>query len=546
MGPKLALAGVCALLAALPVHGAPPDAAPPPRLAAALAAFIDQQIAAGWQANKVEPAPVADDAEFLRRVYLDLIGRIPGVAEARAFLEDRRPDKRQRLIEQLLGSQAHVNHFTNVWRDLLLPEITANFQNRFFAQGFDTWLRNQLVKNTPYDRMVRELLTTPLANQGGRGIIRLGQGGQPNPGAFYQLKELKPENLAAATTRLFLGVRLECAQCHNHPFAQWKRDQFWQLAAFYSGIQANQQNGFAQLQGEDASRRQISIPGTERTVQATFLDGSKPEWKEGESNRAKLATWITAPDNPYFARATVNRVWAHLLGRGLADPIDEMVGDSTEVTHPELLDQLAKEFVAHRFDLRYLMEAITSSQTYQRTSALSHPSQEEPRHFARGSVRALTAAQLFDSLVQATGFQQTNRPDARLNPFGRGDIRQEFLTRFASHGESPTEVQTSILQALSLMNGALMTNVTNLEQSETLGALLDAPFLDTTGRIEALYLAALARKPSSKELDRVNQYIDKHTGPAETSAADRQTRYNQALGDLFWALLNSGEFYLNH
>jgi hypothetical protein len=550
MGSKLELAGVWAVLAVLPatIHGAPPDAAPTPRSAAALAAFIDEQITAGWQANKVEPAPVADDAEFLRRVYLDLIGRIPGVTEARTFLEDRRPDKRQRLIQQLLDSQTHVNHFTNVWRDLLLPELMASIQNRAIGQGFDIWVRNQLVKNIPYDQMVRELLTTKLQPQVGRLAVIRGQQGQANPGAFFQLKELKPENLAAATSRLFLGVRLECAQCHNHPFAQWKREQFWQLAAFYSGMRSSQQNGFAFLEGEDQARRQIPIPGTERTVQATFLDGTKPVWQDGEVSREKLAAWVTSPENPYFARATVNRLWAHLLGRGLADPIDEMVGDAAEVTHPELLDQLAREFIAHRFDLHYLLEAITSSKTYQLSSVLSHPTQEEPKHFARASVRALTAAQLFDSLVQATGFQEGGqpRPGQVVLAFGRGGVREEFLTRFASHGESPTEVQTSILQALSLMNGSLMASATSLERSETLGAILDAPFLDTPGRIEALYLAGLARKPNAREIDRVTRYIDRRIETGDASSANRQVHYNQAVADVFWAILNSGEFYLNH
>src|SRR5579871_3523117 len=275
----------------------------------ALAALIDRALAVSWETAKVTPAPPASDEEFIGRVYLDLAGRIPSVAEIRHFLDDKRPDKRRRLVEQLLEGPRYVNHFTNVWRALLLPETTTTLQARFLAPGFESWLRGKLQQNTPYDVMVRELLTVPM---NGNGQNAFGpQNGQASAIGFYLAKQVKPEELAAATSRLFLGVKIECAQCHNHPFADWKRDQFWGYAAFFAGLQAQGNGDFVGIGRETPDRRELKIPGTEKVVQATFLDGKAPKWQFKTSARATLAEWMTARDNPYFARAAVNRLWGY-------------------------------------------------------------------------------------------------------------------------------------------------------------------------------------------------------------------------------------------
>jgi hypothetical protein len=526
---------------------APGKGDPLARDAQALAERIDRHVAARWDADGVRPAPLADDAEFLRRAYLDLAGRIPSVAEARDFLDDKSPDKRRRLVERLLDSSRYVTHFTDVWRALMLPESDANIQSRFLAPGFESWVRKQLAKNAPYDEMVRELLTTPVGPQSFQGIRAAG-GADSNAAAFYIAKELKPENVAAATSRLFLGVRLECAQCHNHPFASWKREQFWGYAAFFAGLQRQGAGDFAVPGRELTDRRELTIPGTEKVVQARFLDGAEPRWKARASARETLADWMTSADNPYFARAAVNRLWGYFFGTGLVDPVDDMVGSERVPSHPELLDDLAREFAAHHFDLKFLIRAITTSKTYQLTSARTHPSQDEPQLFARMAVKGLTAEQLFDSLGQATGYQE---PRNNLPPgvvvFGNASARQEFLTKFNNRSDKVTEVQTSILQALALMNGKLVADATSLERSETLAAVADAPFLDTRGRIETLYLATLGREPRPKELARLVSYVESggSDGPGAT-AADRDKNSKQALADVFWALLNSGEFILNH
>jgi hypothetical protein len=519
-------------------------AGPPALDDRALARRIDHHIGAGIAAVKAVPAPRAGDAEFVRRIYLDLAGRIPSVSEARAFLEDARPDKRERLIASLLDGPRYVTHFTRVWRSLLLPETSTNFQIRFQAGNFEAWLRKQVGRNAGYDALVRELLTLPLGPDVGQRAFA--GGGEPSPISFYLAKEVKPENLAAAVSRTFLGFRLECAQCHNHPFADWKREQFWGFAAFFAGLQRQGNPEFPVPGREVLDRRELTIPGTERVVQATFPDRTEPKWKYKQSAREALADWVTAPGNPYFARATANRLWALFFGTGLVDPVDDMVGSDRVPSHPDLLDELAQQFIAHQFDLKYLIRAITLSEAYQRTSVRTHPSQDDPRLFARMALRGLAAEQLFDSIAEATGYQENTGGNPRAF-FGDNTARARFLTLFGDRADKSTEHQTSILQALALMNGQVTAVATDLEKSVTLAAVADAPFMDTAERIETLFLATLSRKPAQRELTRLVAYVDRG-GDDEPSAKwfGPEKRARRALADVFWVLLNSGEFMLNH
>ena len=550
-------AGWCAVIAAASATRAAAAEGPKPlgppvavRDADALAAWIDEQFAADWQANHVRPAPAADDAEFLRRVYLDLIGRIPSVAEARQFLDDKSPDKRRRLVDDLLGRPAYVAHFTSFWRSLLLPEADANMQARLLTPSFEAWLRNDLTRNVGYDQMVRELLTAPIAPGGGGRAFSVS--GDDPTFAYYLGKELKPENLGAATARVFLGVKLECAQCHNHPFGDWKREQFWGYAAFFAGLQRQQQGDFVVGGSEDTSKHELAIPNTAKVVPAAFLDGTRPDWKAQPNGREALADWMTAPDNPYFARAAANRLWFYFFGVGLTDPVDEMVGGQGVASHPEVLDELARQFVAHKYDLKYLMRAVTATRAYQLSSARPDDGQDDPRRFARMPLRGLTPEQLFDSLAEAVYYPRDGRnsnPAVAAFVIGPNSPRDEFRTKFAHGTERPTEATTSILQALTLMNGRMIGDATSLERSELLAAVLDSPFMDTQERIKTLYLATLTREPKEKELARLVAYVDgggAYAGEKPKTPEEQQKRYQQALADVFWALLNSGEFLMNH
>jgi hypothetical protein len=516
------------------------------RAATALAARIDEHIAASWTAAGARPAPPADDAEFLRRVWLDLAGRIPAVSEARAFLKDDSPDKRQRLVAQLLDSPLYVRHFGNVWRNLLLPEATANIQVQIQMPSFEAWLRKELVRNAGYDQIARDLLTAPLTNAAPRQILTANTV-EPSPMAYYQAKELQPENLAASTARVFLGVRVECAQCHHHPFASWKREQFWGYAAFFAGMPRGPQPNARLALPARTEPREIKIGGTDKVVPATFLDGSKPEWKEGLSGRTALAEWMTRADNPFFARAGVNRLWYYFFGTGLIDPVDEMVGGESKATHPELLDELAREFAAHQFDLKYLIQAITASKAYQLSSAATDKSQDDPHQFARLLLRGLTPEQLFDSVAEAISYTEDvpeNQSLAfRIQP---NTPRAQFLAKFGGQSDKATEAQTSILQALSLMNGRLIADATSLDarRSPRLVSLIEAPFLTTASRIEALYLATLSRKPRPQEAERMIRYVE--TGGDARTDQPTPEQKNAALADVFWVLLNSSEFVVNH
>jgi hypothetical protein len=492
-------------------------AGPPPDDVAALAARIDQLIEAGYDANNVQPAPLADDAEFVRRVYLDLAGRIPHVSEVRAFLDDQSPNKRRALVEELLKGPHYHNHFTNVWRDLLLPQ-NNNQQVQFLAAEMENWLRPRLRDNMPYDRTVRELLAGSAANN-----------------TFFRVNESKPENIAAAASRLFLGIKLECAQCHNHPFASWSRNQFWQFAAFFSGIRPQQpQAGIFSGALDSPRKREITIPNTEKTVKARFLDGTEPKWRDGDATHDVLANWLTSGENPFFAKAIANRLWGHFFGLGIIDPVDDF-GEANPPSHPELLDELGRAFVQHRFDLPFLIRAITASRTYQRASRMTDPSQEDLHLFSRMPLKGLSPEQIFDSLAVATGYRGTPIAPGNFNRFDGS--RAEFLVKFANGSDKRTEHHTSILQALALMNGKFVADATSLERSETLAALLDAPFLDTRQRLDALYLAALSRPMREREAQRLVPYISQG-GPSGDS--------RRAFADAFWALLNSSEFILNH
>jgi hypothetical protein len=510
------------------VRGAGPEDDPDVR---ALAAKIDQLIAAGWDKD-VQPAPLADDAEFFRRVHLDLAGRIPSIIEMQDFLDDDRPNKRRIWVEQLLKKESYSDHFTNVWRDWLLAQ-TNQQQFFFFRGGLEAWLHRRLRDNARYDMIVRELIT---AQAGGNQVFT--QPGVESPAAFYQANENKAENLAGSTARLFLGVKLECAQCHDHPFAQWKRQQFWEYAAFFAGVTPQgvrlAQQGQQQPQTD---KREIKIPGTDKVVQARFLDGSEPPWKDGVASRATLADWMTAADNPYFARAAANRMWSYFFGIGLNHQA-ETTEDSRPPSHAELLDELARQFAAHNFDLKFLIRAITASEAYQRGSALTHPSQKDGRLFARMSLRGLSPEQLFDSLATATEYQGGGG-SADMGVFiGRGNggsPRAQFLAKFAAQ-EQRTDYQTSILQALYLMNNEFIADRTSLEKNRTLRTLADQK-TSTARRLDSLFLAVLSRKARPEELERLGKYLESG-GPTGDS--------KKAITDVFWALLNSSEFLLNH
>lgn len=501
------------------ISGGRTDAASWAKDARALSARIDAVLGARWAEAKVRPVAAADDGEFLRRVCLDVIGKIPTAAEARDFLDDPSRDKRLALVERLLDSPAYTTRATELWRQLLLPEADTEDQARQVAGNFEAWLRRKVVEEAGYDRIVREILTVKLNPRNPDALMVRAD---PSPAAYYVAKEGKPENLAAGASRVFLGVRLECAQCHNHPFAQWKREQFWGLAAFFAGVPPQGPEEVAAAPRDAAVRRELRIPGTKKVVKATHLDGSAPLWRPRADSREVLADWVIAPENPYFARAIVNRVWARFFGIGLIEPVDDIDLEASPEYGP-LLDELAAQFRSHGYNLKYLIRVLTATRAYN-LSSMANSAESSTPLFTAMPVRGLSPGQFFDSLSQATGVD---------SPEGRA----RFLDLFANRGERPTEAQTSILQALTMMNGDYVAGATSPDRGAALGAIAKAPFLDTPSRIETLYLATLTRRPSPDERSLLVRYVDRRESPDERA---------KALADIFWALLNGPEFHLNH
>ncbi|HEV3022591.1 MAG TPA: DUF1549 and DUF1553 domain-containing protein, partial [Pirellulales bacterium] len=502
-----------------------------------LAAHIDATFEADWRAAGVTPAPGADDAEFMRRVYLDITGKIPSVAEAQAFLDDTASDKRHRLVENLLSRGSFAAHFANVWRELILPGTNTNNETRALAPAFEAWLKVRFAANVPYDALVSELLTARLT-AAAQPIVGRRAPLAPSPAAFFQVNENKPENLAANASRIFLGMQVQCAQCHDHPFSHWKRQEFWALAAFFGGVQPNME----QPEGEavpvattSISPLSIKIPETDTIVEARFLDGSAPPFRAGEDARLTLSRWLTGRQNRYFAKAAVNRLLDLFYGHGFVEPVDDL-DERHPPSHPELFEEIATQFACHRYDLKFLVRTITATRAYQLSSrtdseAADAAASGATEHFARMPLKRMTPEQLYDSLLEATAFRDSSQPqNPNPNPFSDDTMRGQFLARFADESARRSEAQTSILQALSLMNGSFTAGAASPDRGQLLSAVNELPYLDTAGRIETLYLATLSRRPTADESSRVVAYLG------------RSSDEKEGLADLFWALLNGAEF----
>jgi hypothetical protein len=507
-----------------PNKKAPPAPTPAAKLdALGLARHIDQFIEGKFAEGKVKAASPATDAEFIRRLAIDLAGRIPTILEVRDFLDDDRPNKREIWVERFLEQEMYPRHFANVFRALMLPEDQGNFQVLQFTPQFENWLREHLQKNTPYDKMVRELLTgQPFANNN-----------TANVNAFYQASEFKPENLAGSTSRIFLGVKLECAQCHDHPFSRWTRKDFWEYAAFFTNMQSPVRRPGFQPQ-QNGKIGEIKIPGTDKTVKARFLKGDEPKLENNANLRNVLTDWMVKEDNPFFARALVDHLWSYFFGLSLIEPIDEP-NDDVIVTHPEMLDELARQFVAHKYDVKYLIRAITSTKAYQRSSKGNPEAREEVVHFARMSIRGLSPEQMFDSVAETSEYKESvPQNQFQFNPF-LNTPRRDFLSKFAGQ-EKRIDSTTSILQALFMMNSKFMNDLTSVEKNKTLHTIVEHKESTTAQRIERIFLVVLSRPPRSEELSRLVQYVDR--GGARNDS-------RRALADVYWALLNSAEFKLN-
>jgi hypothetical protein len=397
------------------------------------------------------------------------------------------------------------------------------------AAGLQNWLRNQFVKNLRYDNLVAEFL------------VATGDG-TSGPALYYTSLELAPEKLAASSARIFLGLQIQCAQCHDHPDERWTQRDFWGYAAFFSQLQTP--DGMPNARVVDLDAGEVLLPDTEEVVAPKFPDGSSTSEDALGSRRAQLAIWMASRDNPYLPRAAVNGTWAQLFGRGLVNPVDNM-GSKNPASHPELLDELTTYFTQNRFDLRLLMRTLTHTKAYQRSSQLSAQdvqgkSKETPETksipaelFGRMLVKTLNSEQLYDCITRAAGTEEETAGMSR-DPF-LAPRRLSFVSRMHRQTRDATSYQAGLPHALLLMNGPEIQAATSPERSRLLRGL-QAPWFNDEQRVETLFLATLTRFPTAIEKQQLLDVL----GKAEVD--ERQT----ILGDALWALLNCAEFALNH
>jgi hypothetical protein len=490
---------------------------------AAMVCKIDERINERLAAAKIDPAPLADDGEFLRRVYLDLTGVVPRVSEVREFLADKRAGKRSRLIDKLLDSPAHSTHLANTWRNIMLPG-GLNIEQINNVVGVQNWLRARFVDNLRYDNMVSELLVAT-------------EGDDVGPALYYTSLDLAPEKLAGSTARIFLGLQIECAECHDHPHDKWKQTDFWGYAAFFAQLQKPDMAGnpAARARLVDLNSGDVKLPKSEEIVLPKFPGGASPDLAEVGTRRVKLAIWMASRDNPYLPRAGANRVWAHLFGRGLVEPVDDL-SPQNPPSHPELFEELTAYFVETGFDLRELFRTLANTQAYQRTSAWTAEKVPQPELYAHAAIKTLTAEQLYDSLNRVL----SRKPQAMFPGQLAGSPlldpqRQAFIAKMQSAARSPLDYQAGILQALTQMNGADIAEATDPQRSPLVGAL-EAPIFADGDRIKALVLATLSRQASDEEMSLFMAHLNKY------SPSEKQ----KGISDILWVLLNTAEFSLNH
>jgi hypothetical protein len=489
-----------------------------PKDAEKLANLIDEQIDKKLAAAKVPPSPLASDEEFLRRAYLDLTGVIPSAEQAHAFLASTDPKKRARLIDELLESPNFGRHLADTWQAKLMPRDT---NSRFLVRDpLVKWLEEQFNQNTPWDRFVYNLVTAT-------GTV------EENPAVTYFLANRAVDKLTDGVTQHFLGVQLQCAQCHNHPFTEWKQTEYWGMAGFFAKVKPdipkNPKNGadntkIGVQEGPGRVKAKDFFPESAKTVPVKFLGGPEPQVSPTEPYRPVLAKWLTAPGNPYFAKAMVNRTWAQLFGSGFVNPIDDM-HDGNPASHPELLEALARNFAGNGFDVKYLYRAICNSQAYQRTSKPAGGNHTDDQLFSHVTVKVMSPAQLYDSLMLVVGPDRPTAPAPRPAGQRRPAQRDQFVQFFLAGGDgaNATEYEAGIPQALRLMNSRIVGNPNVVRQYA-------GPRDKPADAIERIYAAALSRKPTAAELKRLTEYVSK----ADTPVA--------AYGDILWVVLNSSEF----
>ncbi|MCA9118728.1 MAG: DUF1549 domain-containing protein [Planctomycetaceae bacterium] len=519
--------------AAIPL-GAAVDSMPPSKN------FVDELVFANLEELGIPPSPVCDDATFLRRVSLDIGGRLPTDTEAREFLASTELDKRDQVIEALLRSPDYADYFANKWTTLLknrrddASDITSNF-------AFHSWIRDSLLANKPYDQLVRELLAatgTVIANP---------------PVAWYK-RVKEPKEQIEDVAQLFLGVRMQCAQCHHHPFERWSQDDYYGLSAFFSQVGRKPTD----TRGEDLIFHKRGVAGAKNvktglTVVPVALGDSVGEIPPDEDPRLRLADWMSGDANPFFAKALVNRYWKHFFKRGLIEPEDD-IRDTNPPTNPELLAALEQHFRDSGFDLKELVRVIVSSHAYQLSASPNAHNMADRQNYSRFYPKRLQAEVLLDAFDRLCGSTTSfanlpvgtravalpdnsyNKSSPFLRVFGRPDN--------ASVCECERVQSASLAQSLHLLNAGDVK--AKLATSNGRAERLAKDEKPASEKISDLYIAAFAREPRSDELQTSLDYLAEERVAADGTPVDKARAARENFQDLIWALTNTKEFLFNH
>jgi hypothetical protein len=501
--------------------------------------IIDELIAKRWQELGLPPSGPADDATFLRRVTLDIAGRLPTLEESKAFLEDKNTDRQDRLVDRLLDSPDYAYYFANKWSAVLRNRRKSDKEDPKPTMNFHAWIKDSLHSNKPFDQFVREIVTAT-------GTA------EKIPQALWYREVSKINDQVEDLSQLFLGQRIGCARCHHHPFEKWSQDDYYGMAAFFARVETKDPPApkkqktdktnppkppFEVLVKAKADASAVN-PKTNQKRRPTGLGGKEYPIAPDEDPRGKLVDWMADPSNPFFARALVNRYWKHFMGRGLVEPEDDL-RVTNPATHPELLDALAKAFVDSKYDLKKLVRLITTSNVYRLSADPNEYNAADRQNYSRFLARRLPAEVLLDSIDDLTGLRTSFKgmpagtravqlPDNQfdsyfLSVFGRPDS--------ASACECERSGDSNLAQSLHLLNSPDVQNKISKGRLQT----LVKEKRDHQAKIRDLYLLAYSRAPSDEEMSVAMKHL-------EARAASPQVAYE----DLVWAIINTKEFLFNH
>jgi hypothetical protein len=486
--------------------------------------YIDELVASKLNKLRILPSALCTDEEFLRRATLDLTGRLPTEVDHDAFLADASSSKRAALIDRLLEQKEFGDIWAMKWAELLMIKSTNNLVSPKSAYLYHTWLAEQIRNNVPLDKLVRE-------------IISASGGAFKNPPATYYQVERDTLKTSENAAQVFLGIRTQCAQCHNHPFDRWTMNDYYSFAAFFAQVGRKQGEDYRELVVFDRGSGDVKNPVGGKQMKPKFLGGPEPD-VAGKDRREVLAGWITSPDNAMFSQSVANRIWAHYFGGGIVEPVDD-IRVSNPPSNPALFERLGEKLVEYQFDVKRLVRDICNSHAYQRSSLRNDSNAGDERNFAHGNVRRIAAEQLLDCIGQVTA-----TPDkfaglplgSRAVEMADGRSGNYFLTTFGRAARETVcaceaKTEPTLSQALHMLNGNTIQN--KVQQGGLVKKLL-AEKLEPEQIIHSLYLRALSRAPQPEETERLLVVVK------------NSTSVQQGLEDVAWAILNSREFLFNH